>query len=84
MGQKASTPLSNITTNTSPSYLNWENAIHACLGRKHLIHPPNPAEIEHDLQKWFDDEVNIKHKLPEPTLPRNQEQRKTVHEPEQV
>ena len=66
MGQKANTLLSNITTNSSPNNLNWENAKHACLDRKNLIHPPIPAEILHDLQKWSEDEVNIKHKIPEP------------------
>ena len=71
MGQKANTPLSNITTNSSPNNLNWENAKHACLDRKNLIHPPIPAEIMHKLQKWSEDEVNIKHKIPEPINAKN-------------
>ena len=68
MGRKANTPLSNITTNSSPNNLNWENAKHACLDRKNLIHPLIPAAIKHNLQRWSEDEANIKHKIPEPII----------------
>ena len=51
MGRKANTPLSNITTNSSSYNLNWENAKHACLDMKNLIHSQIPAEIMHDLQR---------------------------------
>ena len=66
LGQKANTTLTNIATISSPNNLNWENAKHACLDWKNLIHPPIPAEIMHDLQKWSEDEVSIKHRIPEP------------------
>ena len=65
LGRKANTPLSNITTNSSPSNLNWENAKHTCLDPKNLTHPPIPAEIIHDLQMWSEDELCIKRRIPE-------------------
>ena len=71
MGQKANTPLPNTTTNSSPNNLNWEKSKHDCLDRKNLIHPPFLAEIMHDLQKWSEDEVNIKHKILEPIIAKN-------------
>ena len=71
MGRKANTPLSNKTTNSSPSNLNWENAKHACLDRKNLTQPPIPAEIIHDLQKWSEDELCIKRRIPEPIVAEN-------------
>ena len=52
IGRKANTPLSKIATNSLPSNLNWENAKHACLDRKNLMHPSSPAEILYDLQNW--------------------------------
>ena len=36
--------------------------------RKNLLHPPNPPEVMHDLQKWSEDEITIKHRIPEPTI----------------
>ena len=66
MGRKANTPLSNITTNSSPSNLNWENAKYACLDRKILTHP----QI-HDLQKWSEDELCIKRRISEPIVAEN-------------
>ena len=71
MGRKANTPLSNITTNNSPYNLFWENAKHACLDRKNLTHPPIPAEILHDLQRWLEDELSIKRRIPEPIAAEN-------------
>ena len=71
MGRKTNTPLSNITTNSSPNNLNWENAKHACLERKNLTHSPKPAEIMHDLQIWSEDELSIKRKIPEPIAAEN-------------
>ena len=71
MGRKANTPLSNITTNSSPSNLNWEKAKHACLARKNLTHPLIPEEKIHDLQKWSEDELCIKRRIPEPTVAEN-------------
>ena len=56
MGRKANTSLSIKTTKSLPYNLNWENTKHACLDRKNLTHPPIPAEIMHDLQKWSEDE----------------------------
>ena len=71
MGRKANTPLSNKTTNSLPYNLNWENAKHACLDRKNLTHPPIPAEIMHDLQRWSEDELSIKRRIPEPIAAEN-------------
>ena len=68
MGRKASLPLLIIATINSPNILNWENAKRACLDRKSLLHPPIPAEIMHELQKWSEDEITIKHRIPEPTI----------------
>ena len=68
MGGKTNTPLSNITTNSSPNNLNWETAKHACLDRKNLTHPPIPAELMHDLQKLSEDELCIKRRTPEPIV----------------
>ena len=84
MGQKANTLLSNITTNSSPNNLNWENAEHACLDRKNLIHPPIPAEILHDLQKWSEDEVNINTRYLSLSMSIIQVQRTIVHKQLQV
>ena len=71
MDQKANTPLPNTTKNSSALNINWENAKYACLDRKNLIHHPIPAEIMHDLQKWSEDEVHIKHNIPEPIIAKN-------------
>ena len=71
MGRKANTPLSNITTKSSPSNLIWENAKHACLDRKNLTHPPIPAEIIHDLEKWSEDELCVKLRIAEPIVAEN-------------
>ena len=68
MGRKANILLYKIATNSSPNNLNWENAKHACLDRKFLLHPPIPAGILHDLQKWSEDKVTIKRRNPEPAL----------------
>ena len=68
MGQNPNTPFSNIATSISPLNLSWENNKHACLDRKYLIHPPIPAEVMHDLQKWSEDEVTIRRRTPEPTV----------------
>ena len=73
MGRRANTQLSNITTKNSPINLNWENAKHNYLDRKNLIHPPIPSQIMHDLQNWSEDEVSMKHKIPEPTIAKNSE-----------
>ena len=43
----------------------------ACLDRENLIHPPIPAEIIHDLQKWSVDEVIINYKILEPIIAKN-------------
>ena len=72
MGRKPNTPLSNIPTNSSPKNLNWENAKHACLDRKNLEKPPLPAEVLHDLERWSEDEVQIRKK---------EKQQKVPHEP---
>ena len=71
MGRKANKLLSNITTNSSPYNLNWENAKYACLDGKNLTHPPIPAEIMHDLQRWCEDELSIKRRIPEPIAAEN-------------
>ena len=68
MGRKSITPFSNIATSISPYNLSWENTTHACLDRKYLIHPPIPAEVMHDLQKWSEDEVTIRRRTPESTV----------------
>ena len=62
MGRKPNTPLSNIATNSSPNNLNWESAKHACLDRKNLTKPPLPAEVMHDLERWSEDEVQVRKK----------------------
>ena len=49
----------NIAKSSSPNILNWQNAKHACLDRKTLIHPQILAEI-YDLQNWSVDEVAMK------------------------
>ena len=72
MGRKPNTPLSNIATNSSPNNLNWESAKHACLDRKNLVKPPLPAEVMHDLERWSEDEVQIRKK---------ETQQKVPHEP---
>ena len=71
MSRKANTPLSNITTNSSASNPNWEEAKHACLDRNNQTQPPIPAEITHDLQKWSEDELCIKRRIPEPIVAEN-------------
>ena len=55
MGRKANTPNSNIATNSSSNNLNRENAKHACLDRKNLMH---------NLQKWSKDEATIMKRNP--------------------
>ena len=62
IGRKLNTPLSNIATNSSPNNLNWESAKHECLDRKNLTKPPLPAEVMHDLERWSEDEVQIRTK----------------------
>ena len=84
MGRKSNTPISNITTNSLLNNLNWENAKHACLDRKHLTHPPIPAEIMHDLQKWSENELCIKRRKPEPIVADNTEIKTINHIPQQV
>ena len=59
MSRKPNTLLPNMATTSSPNKLNWENATHACLDRKNLTKPPQPAETMHDLQQWSEDEVSV-------------------------
>ena len=68
MGRKPNTPFSNIATNSSPNNLNWESAKYACLDRKNLK-PPLPAEIMHDLERWSEDEVQIRKKETPQNIP---------------
>ena len=64
MCRKANTPNSNKATISSSNNLNKENAKHACLDRKNLMHPPIPAKTMHKLQNWSEDEVKIKKRNP--------------------
>ena len=78
MGRKPNTPLSNIATNSSPNNLNWESAKHACLDRKNLVKPPLPAEVMYDLERWSEDEAQIRkketpEKNPHEPIPRTHE-----------
>ena len=52
MGRKPNIPKINLAKTSSPTNLNWENAKHAGLDRKHLTKLPLPAEIMHHLQHW--------------------------------
>ena len=87
MGRKPNTPLSNIATNSSPNNLNWENAKHACLDRKNLVKPPLPAEVMHDLERWSEDEVQIRkketqQKVPHEPIPRTLENKHSSPQPD--
>ena len=62
MGRKPNTPLSNIATKSLPNDLNWESAKHACLDRKNLTKTPSPAEVMHDLERWSEDEIQVRKK----------------------
>ena len=84
MGRKPKTPLSNVATNSSTNNQNWESAKHACLDKKKLTKPPLPAKIMHDLQRWSEEEVCIKHRGPKPkspTLSKNLENTSTPTQP---
>ena len=87
MGRKPNTPSSNIATNSSPHNLNWENAKHAFLDRKNLEQPPLPAEVMHDLERWSEDEVQIRkkvtpQKVPHKSIPRTLENKHPSPQPE--
>ena len=87
MGRKPNTSLSNIATNISPNNLNWESTKHACLDRKKLTKPPLPAEVMHGLERWSEDEVQIRKKgspskVSHEPLPRTLTHRHSPSQPE--
>ena len=87
MGRKPNTPLSNIVTNSSPNNLNWERAKHACLDQKNLTKPPLPAEVMHDLERWSEDEIQVRkketpHKVSHKPIPRTLTNRHSPTQPE--
>ena len=87
MGRKSNTPISNIATNSSPNNLKWESAKHACLDRKNLTKPTLSAEVMHDLERWSEDEVQIRKKGAPPkvshkSLPRTLTNKHSPKQPE--
>ena len=67
--------------------MNWENAKHACIDRNNLTKPPLPAEVMHDLERWSEDEVQIRKKGSSPkvthkSLPRTLTNRHSQTQPD--